>query len=271
VSLVHFRIRISLFVLIWFSMAGCTASTPSNRPEVVAFHLMASLNDPNPDSRRTAALSLGKIASPESAQALIQSLHDADPLVRQYSAWALGNLGGRAPEEVGEALVPLLLDPSSAVAMAAAEAIGKTAAEATGKLGFSQKVVGHMTAALRNPSVNTRRAAVSALTWLESGSAYSALVQALNDPDAQVRQGALAALGELGDHRAVTAIRDRLMQDSAAGVRSEAAYRLGKLGDQTVVPALQTVAAKDTVIAVRRWARWAIEQLSQTDELGSVT
>ncbi|MGH7232983.1 MAG: HEAT repeat domain-containing protein [Nitrospiraceae bacterium] len=220
-------------------------------------------DDPHVDVRRTAALSLGKIATPGSATALIRALRDVDPLARQYSAWALGNLGDQAPEEAGSALVALLSDSSPAVAGAAAEAIGQ--------IGASQRVLDLLIGAVRAPSVNTRRAAVKALAWLEAPSTYSAMVQALNDPDAEVRQGALAALGELGDRLAVPAIQDRLLHDFSAGVRTEAAYRLGKLGDGGAMPALQRVLESDPESKVRRWAAWAIEQLASSGEPESKT
>ena len=89
----------------------------------------------------------------------------------------------------------------------------------------------------------------------------SALVQALSDPDAGVRQGAIAALGELADVRALPVIRDRLLKDPDGGVRSEAAFRLGKFGDRTVVPALRSAAAGDADAGVRRWATWAVQQI----------
>ncbi len=251
---------LSLILFLPLLVAACTAASSSDGPETVVSRLVALLNDPQPDVRRTAALSLGKIAHPESGSALIPALRDADPLVRRYSAWALGSLGEHAAHNAGSALVPLLGDSSPEVAMAAAEAIGK--------IGASQPVVDLLTHTLRDPSVNTRRAAVKSLAWLESASAYAVLVGALKDPDAQVRQGAAAALGELGDRRALVAMEDRLLHDPAIGVRSEAAFRLGKLGDHTAMAALRAAANGDPESKVRGWAAWAIEQLASAGEPG---
>ena len=220
--------------------------------------LVALLNSPEPDTRRTAALSLGKIALPGAAAALIQTLRDPDPLVRQYSAWALGNIGEYAPAETGMALAALLHDPSPHVA--------DTAAEAIGRIGGSARVIKKLIEAVHDPRVTTRRAAITALRWMEASSAYAALVQTLKDPDAQVRQGAIAALGELGDRRAVTAMQDRLLHDSAAAVKSEAAYRLGKLGNPSLLPSLRRAASENAENGVERWARWAIEQSAATGE-----
>ncbi len=104
-------------------LSGCYTGT-APEPEVVVPRLIALLQDSNPDLRQTAALSLGKIASAEAASGLMLALRDADPLVRQYSAWGLGNLGERASSAATSALVVLLEDPSPAVANAAAQAIG---------------------------------------------------------------------------------------------------------------------------------------------------
>lgn len=250
-------------MLIWLPTVGCQASAPHVEPDTIVAVLMTLLEDPSPDTRRTAALSLGKVASPDSSAALIRALQDPDALVRQYTAWALGNLGEQASQEISIPLVPLLRDVSPTVAMAAAEAIGK--------IGGSERIVKLVTDTVRDPQVHTRRAAVKALFWLEVPSTHDVLVQALQDPDAPVRQGAIAALGELGHVRAVGVMQDRLRHDDDAGVRSEAAYRLGKLGSQTVVPVLRAAEAGDTEGNVRRWARWANEQWAPLDEPGSRT
>jgi HEAT repeat protein len=254
----------SLFALaIWLLAISCTATSQVDGPNAVASHLVSLLNDPEPDVRRTAALSLGKIAVPESAPALTQALGDPDSLVRQYSAWALGNLGEHAPEASVLALVPLLGDSSLGVSAAAAEAVGK--------IGASQRALDLLTHALRDHSAGARRAAMQALAWLEEPSTYPYIQQALNDPDADVRQGAIAALGELGERRAVSAMLDRLLHDPDTGVRAEAAYRLGKLGDVTTVSTLQQAARNDREDTVKRWARWAIDQMVPTGEPGSAT
>src|SRR2546426_8150356 len=46
--------------------------SPPAGPDFVVSRLVASLNDPNPDVRRTAALSLGKIARPQATAALVE-------------------------------------------------------------------------------------------------------------------------------------------------------------------------------------------------------
>ncbi len=50
--------------------------------------------------RRSAAVALGNQKDPETVPALAQSLHDPDPLVRQHSAWALGQIRTRTARAV---------------------------------------------------------------------------------------------------------------------------------------------------------------------------
>jgi HEAT repeat protein len=243
-------------------LSGCYTGT-APEPEVVVPRLIALLQDPNPDLRQTAALSLGKIASAEAASSLILSLRDADPSVRQYSAWALGNLGKRASSEAASALIVLLDDPVSTVADAAAQAIGSIGAE--------PEAVTHLLTILREGSDQARRAAIAVLGVLESPLAYNGLLSALADHDADLRQGAVAALGELGDRRAIPGIEARLRLDSSGGVRTEAAYRLGIMSDEGSLPILRAAAAEDPNERVRRWAQRAIEALTAPAGPGSTT
>ena len=62
----------------------------SNDPFTVKAHLVELLQDPHPDVRRTAALSLGEIGHSAGVPALIKGLGDPDPVVREYCSWALG-------------------------------------------------------------------------------------------------------------------------------------------------------------------------------------
>lgn len=244
------------------ALAGCYAST-TPEPEIVVPRLIALLQDPHPALRQTAALSLGKIASAEAVSGLILALRDADPLVRQDSAWALGNLGEHAKSEATLALLPLLEDPVPAVAEAAAQAIGS--------IGAGPEVIARILTILREGSLQGKRSAISALALLESPLAYEGLLDGLLDGNAHVRQGAIAALGELGDRRAVPLITTRLRQDTETGVRTEAAYRLGTLGDESSLPDLRAASVEDPSEQVRRWAQRAIEALSSLAGRGSTT
>lgn len=251
----NFIARLLQTVLLLSGLSGCYGDTAATDPEAAAASLIELLQDEDPRMRRTAAQALGKIAAPDTAGALLQSLDDADAGVRAMSAWALGRLGEDVLDPAGLELAKRLDDPSPAVKLAVAEALGE--------IGGTQTIVELLTERLMYPDVDSRRAAVQALTWLEAGSAHHALIAALADSDAQVRQGAVAALGEMVDARSLPPIRDRLLKDQDPGVRGEAAFRLGKFGDLTVVPALRSASARDPDATVRRWASWALQQIDQ--------
>src|SRR6266513_4841194 len=82
-------------LLFSLSLAGCIVSTDyaDLAPEQALPHLRAVLKDPNPELRRTAAQSLGKIARKEAVPALLNACLDQDPGVRRQAAWALGMIG----------------------------------------------------------------------------------------------------------------------------------------------------------------------------------
>ena len=248
----YYSVTILLTVCALSSLSGCYGNTAATDPHAAAARLVTLLQDRDPQMRVTAAQALGKIAAPDTVPALLHSLEDTEPAVRAMSAWALGRFGEDVLDQAGLELARRLDDPSPAVKQAAAQALGA--------VGGTQTIIELLTERLTHPDVETRRASVSALTWLEAGAAHHALLKALNDHDAQVRQGAIAALGEMVDPRSLPAIRDRLLKDVDAGVRGEAAYRLGKFGDRTIVPALRSASARDPDAAVRRWAAWALEQ-----------
>src|SRR3989442_2352434 len=102
-------------LLISLSLAGCVVSTDyaGPAPEQVLPRLLAVLRDPNPEQRRTAAQSLGKIARKEAVPALVEALRDPDAGVRRTTAWALGMIceGGVGSGLSTPASLPVVPDP----------------------------------------------------------------------------------------------------------------------------------------------------------------
>ena len=224
---------------------------------MVSTRLMILLEDPDPDVRRTAALSIGKIAQPATEQALVQALKDPDPLVREYSAWALGQLGEVVDNATAMALVVSLSDKHVGVKMAAAQALGR--------LGPRQSVIELLNEAILVGKTESRYFAVEALMQLEGTSSYRVLLTALEDSNPGVRQAAVAGLGELGDVKALPALRKRLLKDVDMGVRTEAAYRLGKLGSRADLRSLNQAMATDPDPLVHLWSVWAINNIDPPD------
>jgi HEAT repeat protein len=232
---------------------GCEQEATRNNPLTLTTTLVKQLQDPSPDIRRTAALSIGKIGHSAGTKGLVQALSDPDQLVRQYSAWALGKIGEEINTDAALALVAALGDEHCNVM--------KSAAKALGNIGIRKPMIPLLIERLRAHEVQNRRAVADALIHLESQPAYNALITALDDPDREVRQSALAALGELGDRKALPKFRKMLLRDENVGVRAEAAYRLGKLGNAEDIPSLEKAAKQDTDPIVHLWTTWALKNI----------
>lgn len=249
---VLFSIAVSAWILL--GTVGCQPEAKQHDPLSITATLVELLRDSSPDIRRTAALSLGKIGHSAGTQGLVNALSDPDTLVREYSAWALGQIGEEINTDAAMALVAALGDEHPTVKASAAKALGN--------VGLRKPMIPLLLEGLTVGEVKSRRAVVQALMQLEGKESYSALLTALKDSDAEVRQGAIAALGELGDRQVLPSLRKILLEDRSVGVRTEAAYRIGKLGDQADLISLQKAAQEDTTAIVHLWTTWAIENIS---------
>lgn len=235
------------------ALTGCVVETTPESPAKVTERLIVLLRDPQPDIRRTAALSLGKISNPQSISALVEALSDPDEEVRQWSAWALGNLEDSLPKETLVRLVQLVADPSDGVRQAVVLALSRTT--------ISEKMMQVLTEAYTISTHATQLTIIQTLAQFEFPFAYEVFLQALKSPDPQIRQAAIAGLGELGDPRGLLVLRTHLLQDSNVGVRSEAAFRLGKLGGPADRPSLRQARETDPTPNVHFWATWSLKQI----------
>ncbi|MCA9462595.1 MAG: HEAT repeat domain-containing protein [Nitrospira sp.] len=240
------------FILI-LAVMGCIRETPPQSPSTVTSQLVTLLKDSQPEIRRTAALSLGKISEPTAIGSLIQSLSDPDEEVRQWSVWALGTFGDHLTQEGILALIQMLADPSERVKQSASMALGRTAA--------SEEALRVLGEAFNISNTSTQAAIIQALSDFSFPFTYNIFLDASRSPDPFIRQTAVAGLGELGDPRGLTVLRTRLRQDPNIGVRAEAAYRLGKLGSKKEVEALQQSRDTDPTPTVHFWASWALHQI----------
>ncbi|UCE64691.1 MAG: HEAT repeat domain-containing protein [Nitrospirota bacterium] len=232
---------------------GCIIESTPKEQETVVSTLGQLLEDPSADVRRTAALSLGKISHPDGIPPLINALKNEDPQVREYSAWALGQMGPDLSDEAVNELINALGDEVPAVKHAVASALGQVEPD-TDRVQLLKEV-------LAISEVETRKAVIQVLTAFDTPSAYEVILPSLKDPDPRVRQAAVSGLGELADRRAVPLLRKRLLKDPDVGVRTEAAFRLGKLGDTADVSWLEKARKSDSAATVQIWAQWAIEQI----------
>jgi len=242
-------------MLFLFALTSCTVETPPEPPAQITERLIALLKDPQPDTRRTAALSLGKISHSQSISALVASLSDTDDEVRQWSAWGLGNLSDSLTQDAFVTLVQHVADPSDSVRQAVVLALSHTT--------ISEEVIQVLAEAYTISTHSTQLTIIQTLAQFEFPFAYALFLEALKSPDPLIRQTAIAGLGELGDPRGLLVMRTFLLQDPNVGVRSEAAYRLGKLGSSADIPALRQARETDPTPNVHFWATWSLSQIGE--------
>jgi HEAT repeat protein len=128
--------------------------------------------------------------------------------------------------------------------------VRESAVEALGRIGDAEAVPG-LLAALGDANADVREAAAAALGEI-GAPAVPGLLAALRDADADVREAAAKALGEIGDAAAVPGLLAAL-GDAEANVREAAAKALGQIGDAAAVPGL-LAALRDADADVRRAA-----------------
>lgn len=238
-----------------FSLLGCVDESISEPPEQITERLIPLLQHPQADTRRTAALSLGKIGDPQSIPALTSALSDPDEEVREWSAWALGTMPDALPKPALVALIQRLTDPSNPVKQSVVLALGRTT--------IPEELMELLKEAYPISTTPTKRTIIQTFSHFDFPISYSLYLEALQSPDSLTRQSAIAGLGELGDTRALPILRTYLLQDPNVGVRSEAAFRIGKLGSSADVPALKEAMETDSTPNVHFWASWALNQIGQ--------
>ncbi|MEU8176576.1 fumarate reductase/succinate dehydrogenase flavoprotein subunit [Microbispora hainanensis] len=145
-------------------------------------------DDRDREVRVWAARGLGVIGLPDGVPAVARLAADPDPLVRAAALEAFAGLGQALRGEPGlaETAVRALADPAWQVRVGAAR--GLAAAQ-------PDQVVGPLVAALADPHLDVRKAAVLSLSgWAARPEVAAALHTALGDSDADVRAYARRAL-----------------------------------------------------------------------------
>jgi len=249
---------LSLSVLIaCAAQLGCLQDAKAPSVERGIAVLITLLQDEHPDTRRTAAESLGKIGDRSALPAVLPLLTDPVPAVRATAVQALGRVATADDGAVIAGLAHLLDDSDERVRQAAALAIGE--------IEPSPRQLTPVADLLRASDVQIRRAAVRALISLDTAQVIEWLLPLLDDPDAEVRQGAVSALGFSGDARVTAALWKRLVHDPSPAVRAETAYHLGELSGQDTRPLLRAALEKETDHGVRRWIEAELKALRVND------
>lgn len=236
---------------------GCLQETPSPSRDRTVSILALLLDDPQPETRRTAVEALGKIGDESVITLVISRLEDPSALVRAAAARALGRIGSSAAQEETSALAQALEDQSDSVRQAAAVSIGNIEPNPSNLDPIIRRT--------RSADAGTRYAAVLSLFQVEIGSRGPELISLLDDPDKRVRQAAAAVLGGSSDPNIAGRIQNRLMTDPAPGVRAELGYRVGKSQAPDTRVRLKKAMREETDIGVRRWIEAELRSLYEND------
>jgi HEAT repeat protein len=200
----------------------------------------ALAGDGDPSVRRKAAASLGAIGLADSGVVndLATALGDRDPRVGQQAAYALGQFRQQARDAIAQLVQSLSKDPR----------VRLGSVDALGRIGVADaKAVEALLSALSDADAKIRERARFALGRIGKD-VVSDLQKALADQhrDVRIRAGAAGALGDIGlDAKSAVATLVAELSSSASAIRAEAAYALGKVvfalhrGDTEEIKALQ--------------------------------
>lgn len=248
------------------------------------------------DSARHAAAEALMLMGDAALSAFIDGLVDPDWMVRGVAAEALGEMGSTSAIDH---LVAALGDPQAEVRRAAAWALAQVGKQAMS----AARVVGALFAVLESGDPLVREAAITALGSIKHADVPNALLWALGDPEAPVREVAADAVGRLGKETiqvlidaldneypairaavatavakiakqyskadAATPALIKRLSDYDADVRRIAAEALGQIEDPDATEAL-CERLWDEVPEVRKMVAWALGQIEDPDALPSL-
>jgi beta-lactamase regulating signal transducer with metallopeptidase domain len=121
------------------------------------------------------------------------------------------------------------------------------------------------------PSPATKIVEPHPVTRPDTTAVVAALVRALEDSVASVREDAAYALGQLQDASAVDPMVARLGRDPAPKVREMIAWALGQIESRTATTALATSAQRDSSGDVRTMAVWALARIGDPAAVPGLT
>lgn len=116
--------------------------------------------------------------------------------------------------------------------------------EELGRVENDKKALDYILQAVNDPDPRVRVKAIDTLGDMQAKDATPLLVQQLflRDTDLPTKRRILAALGKIGDPRAVGPISDFLSRNLDPSVRGNAIFALGDIGDRTALAPLEKLA-----------------------------
>lgn len=205
--------------------------------------LIARLADHDRDVRKAAAESLGMMRSKKAVPALVSVLGDSDSDVRKSATYALWNIGD---ERAIQPLIGELNDPNRAVREAAAEAL-----QALGWRAQTTEEKALLAVAVHDWDMASQL----------GKDAFDILVATLKDHDKEIQQGAIEALGKIGDPQALEPLFD-MLKHWEPDVRRAALRALSIIHDPRAVDAI-LVLLDDKEGEVRKMAAKALGEFKQ--------
>jgi len=133
---------------------------------------------------------------------------------------ALDALGKMKSAAATDSIAALLNHPNSWVRIGASHALGETG---------GPEAVEHLLIALKDTTYSVVNAALVGLGRLRATEAYEQIMGLTGNENSHIRKHAAMALAELGDRRAIPAVRGLVEGDADAGVRFMAKKALQKL------------------------------------------
>ena len=224
--------------------------------------LIKGLDDKSPRVAAVAAWGLGELRAPEALSALLMYAHDPTTKVRQYVIGALGSCHSydRAPalsDSAYSEVVRALEAPDPAVRVAALQSIREF-----GYRGVSEQIL-RMAC---DPSPEVRHVVVQALGEMgatrEPGKPPRSIVGRRAPTVDPIRP-----VSDEVRRRIVDALIESLAPDEYQSIRTKAIRALGEIGDERALPALRRLVGQGTEEDVRE-ARRAIESI-QAFQAGS--
>jgi HEAT repeat protein len=125
------------------------------------------------------------------------------------------------------------------------------------------KAITYLIQALGDPDVRVKAKAIDLLAGLRADDATPVLVQYLflRSTDPHLKGRIVAALGKIGDTRAVKPLIEFLQRDLDPDVRGTAIFALGEIGSPEALDSLEQVAKADSDPTLRRVASEAVAKV----------
>jgi HEAT repeat protein len=210
----------------------------------------AMRNDEDTEVRRNATLALGVIRDSRVIEPLIETLKVGDTLIKKAAEQSLLNQGSLLKEKKSvDSLIKLLKCENKALRGFSASMLGRIP---------DNKSIFPLIEALNDPDGEVRFFAAYALSKhiINDARAVEPLISALRDDEWRVRNQAAMALGGIKDSRAVTPLIGALRDDEWK-VRKHAAMALGGIKDSRAVTPLIGLLQDDNS-AVRSMAAYSL-------------